>query len=202
MNLRRRWLLPETPDVLSLLREQLAIAQDAFVALEHWASGTDHQETVNSASNAAKDVHRRLVRTLRHAFVLPLDPEDAYAISRGIDAILRGARDLIRESEVIGCPPDLAIATMVHHLREALEHLDDAIACLSSGEDPTPAVDAAIATERRVEQAYRRAMASVRGHGDLREAFAHRELYRRCARIGEVLVETAERAIYADVKER
>jgi hypothetical protein len=44
-------------------------------------------------------------------------------------------------------------------------------------------------------------MAALLEIDDLREVTARRELYRRCARIGEGAVEVAERVIYAVVKE-
>jgi hypothetical protein len=37
---------------------------------------------------------------------------------------------------------------------------------------------------------------------DLRELMARRELYRRCSRIGDSVVEVAERVPYSIVKER
>lgn len=196
------WFLPETPDVVALLREQLALARESFDALVAWAEGTGDGQAVSEAGHRAKEVQRRLVHTLRRAFVLPLDPEDAYAISRGIAALLRGARDLVREADVIDCAPDAALATMARHLGAALGHLDRAIAALGDGSDPAPPVDDAIATERGVEAAYRDGMAAILGDDDLHAVLARRELYRRCARMGETLVDTAERAVYADVKER
>lgn len=201
--MRRRWFLPDEPDVVGLLREQVAIALEGLAGLAAWAAGEGPAEAVSASGHAAHDARRRLVDTLRHAFVLPLDPEDAFELSRGVDAILRGARDLVREAEVIGCPPDPAIHAMAAALHAALIHLDAAVACLGTGDDPTPAVDAAIAAERDVERLYRDAMGAILGgEGDVHDMLAHRELYRRCARMGEALVETAERAVHADVKER
>jgi uncharacterized protein Yka (UPF0111/DUF47 family) len=201
---RPRWFLPEAPDVVGLLREQLAAALTGLEALCAWADGEeDAAAAVAASGHAAQATSRRLVDTLRHAFVLPMDPEDAFELSRGIDAVLRGALDLVREADVIGCAPDAAILAMATDLRRALAQLDEAIACLGRGEDPTAAVDAAIATERGVERHYRDAMAAMLADGeDLHGVLTHRELYRRCARMGEALVETAERAIHADVKER
>jgi uncharacterized protein Yka (UPF0111/DUF47 family) len=51
-------------------------------------------------------------RALREAFVTPLEPEDLFALSRGVDRILNQAKDLVRESEVMVCPPDAAVAQM------------------------------------------------------------------------------------------
>jgi hypothetical protein len=36
---------------------------------------------------------------------------------------------------------------------------------------------------------------------DMRERISRRELYRRCSRIGETVVEVAERVVYAIVKQ-
>ena len=44
-------------------------------------------------------------------------------------------------------------------------------------------------------------MAALLGLDDLREVMASRELYRRCARIGEDVVDVAERVWYAVVKQ-
>ena len=45
------------------------------------------------------------------------------------------------------------------------------------------------------------AMAALLETDDLREVTARRELYRRCSRIGETVVDVAERIQYAVVKE-
>ena len=39
MNRRRRWFLPATPDVLGMLREQMAITVEGMEALVAWANG-------------------------------------------------------------------------------------------------------------------------------------------------------------------
>jgi hypothetical protein len=44
-------------------------------------------------------------------------------------------------------------------------------------------------------------MATLLEVDDLREVTARRELYRRCSRIGEAIVEVAERVGYAAAKE-
>ena len=65
----------------------------------------------------------------------------------------------------------------------------------------THAANAAIKAERQLEQAYYRAMAESLGVEDRSERIARRELYRRCSRIGEMVVDVAERVVYAVVKE-
>lgn len=199
----RGWFLPESPDVLGLLRRQLAVTIEGVEAFAAWAGGDE------DAAGAVREVEHRgdaakweLLGTLREAFVTPLEPEDVFALSRGIDWILDYARDLINESDAMESRPDAEIAEMAGLLVEAMRHLDGALAALgSSGEDATEAARATIKTERRMEHAYYRAMAASLEIDDRSERIARRELYRRCSRIGEVVIDVAERVVYAVVKQ-
>lgn len=87
-------------------------------------------------------------------------------------------------------------------LGDALRHIDDAIARLGSDADEaTASADAAIRSERQLEHAYYDGMAALLGVVDRSERIARRELYRGCWRIGETVVEVAERVVYAVVKQ-
>ena len=198
-----KWFLPETPDVLALLRTQLAITiegMDAFVA---WAAGdTGAEASVREHEHRADAAKLDLYRTLRTAFVTPLEPEDLFALSRGIDRILNQAKDTVREAEVMACPPDAHVAAMATELAAGVRALDDAVAGLAPGaHGTTAAANAAIKCARRVERVYRAAMAEQLTVDDMRAVMARRELYRRGARIGETVVDVAERVLYAVVKE-
>ena len=65
----------------------------------------------------------------------------------------------------------------------------------------TAAADAAIKAERKLEHVYYQGMANLLEVTDMRERISRRELYRRCSHIGEVLIDVAERIVYAVVKE-
>lgn len=202
---RRRWLLPDAPDVLGLLRRQVALTVRGMEAFEQWAAaGGDeqHSVTVHAVEHEADAAKRELRDTLREAFVTPLDPEDLFALSRGIDWILNHAKDAIGESEVMGCPPDAATATMAALLAEAVHQIDIAVARLAdrSG-DATAAADKAVKAERHLEKAYRAAMGALAEVDDLRVVMGRQELYRRCSRMGETAVDVAERLVYAGLKE-
>ncbi len=68
------------------------------------------------------------METLRAAFVVPLEPEDVFTLSRGIDRVLDDAVDLIAESQVLARAPDAGIAEMADRMGEAMRRIDDAIA--------------------------------------------------------------------------
>ncbi len=198
-----RWLLPETPDVVGILRHQMQVTTNGIDAFVAWAGGDPGAaEGVRDAEVRGDAAKRDLLNALREAFVTPLEPEDAFTLSRSIDRIIGYAKDLIGESEVMACAPDAGIEKMARLLREALGYLDDGIAHMRSDPDAAnEAADAALAAERRIAQAYYGGMAELLEVEDTRERISRRELYRRCARIGEVVVDIAERIQYAIVKQ-
>jgi uncharacterized protein Yka (UPF0111/DUF47 family) len=199
----RRWFLPEHPDVIGLLRRQLAVTIEGLDAFAAWAAGdVAAAETVRAAEPRGDAAKRELLEALRAAFVLPLEPEDLFVLSRGIDWILDYARDLISESDAMAVPPDRRIEEMARLLAEAARQIDEAIAGLGAGDGrATEAADAAIKTERRLEHTYYRGMAELLEVKDRSDRIARRELYRRVDRIGEVVVDVAERVVYAVVKQ-
>jgi uncharacterized protein len=198
-----RWFLPETPDVLGLLRRQVAVTIEGLEAFAAWAGGdAEAAGAVRDAEHRADAAKRELLGALRAAFVTPLEPEDVFALSRGVDWILDWARDLVDESEVMACQPDPGIAEMALLLGEAVREIDEAIAHLGSdANDATRAADAALNAERRLERVYYRGMAALLEVEDRSERIGRRELYRRCSRIGEMVIDVAERVIYAVVKQ-
>lgn len=198
-----RWFLPETPDVLAMLREQIAVTIGGMDALVAWARGDAAMaDEVRRIEHEADDRKRALQKALVEAFTTPYDPEDVYSIVRGVDWILNLAKDAVRESEVMACPPDAPVAEMASLLREAVGHIDEAVAGLQARRhDATDAADAAVKAERRLERVYRQAMADLLELDDLREVTARRELYRRFSRIGEHTAEVAERIWFAVIKE-
>jgi hypothetical protein len=96
-----------------------------------------------------------LLASMSRSWSVWMEPEDVFALSRGIDRLLNYARDLIDESDAMACPPDARIAGMAAMVGGALRHIDAAVASLGSHSDAaTAAADAAIAEERRLERAH------------------------------------------------
>jgi len=200
---RHRWFLPDTPDVLGLLSGQVAVTIEGLEAFREWAAGdAAAADRVRDAERRGDEAKRELLVALRAAFVTPMEPEDVFALSRGVDRLLNYARDLINESEAMACPPDARIAAMAALVAGALRHVDAAVSALGSdGDAATEAADAAIREVRRLEQAYYEGMAALLEVGDRNERIARRELYRSCTRLGETVVDVAERVVYAVMKE-
>jgi uncharacterized protein Yka (UPF0111/DUF47 family) len=199
----QRWFLPESPDVLAMLSQQLDVTKEGVDALVKWARGDHSQIDVIRALEHKGDEHKReLERALTTAFTTPIEPQDLYTLSRGIDWILNQSKDLIRESDVMACPPDEPIAQMCEALADSVHLLSEAVElAVAKAGGATERANAALRAERRVEKVYRDAMAALLDVADLREVTARRELYRRLSRIGEEVVDAAERVWYIVVRE-
>jgi uncharacterized protein Yka (UPF0111/DUF47 family) len=198
-----RWFLPDVPDVLGLLGEQIAVTVEGMDAFAAWAAGDAAATTaVHAAEHRADDAKSRLREALRDAFVTPLDPEDLFVLSRSTDAILNHAKNAIGESDVMACPPDAATAAMAALLAEALREIEAAIGLIAHRRaEVAAAADAAVKVERRLEKLYRAAMGALLEVDDVRVVMGRQELYRRCSRMGESVVDVAERLMYAVLKE-
>lgn len=203
MRRKRRWFLPDTPDLIGQLRVQTKITLEGVEAFAAWAGGdTAAGETLRDIEHRGDAAKRELLEQLREAFVTPLAPEDLFALSRGIDWILDYTRDLARESVAMACPPDDRLAEMAEMLRDAVTHIESAIGDLQSkGDAASASADAAIRAVRRMGIAYYQGMAELLEVESRPERIGSRELYRRCDRIGEQVVDVAERIVYSVVKE-
>lgn len=199
----QRWFLPDQPDVLGMLRRQLEVTTKGVDALCAWAHGDASKARVIRSLEHRGDAHKReLERALTTAFTTPLEPEDLYTLSRGIDWILNRCKDLVRESEVLATGPDQAVIEMCEQLAEAVHLVSDAVALL--GRDThaaTAKANEALRAQRQIEKIYRDAMAALAEVEDLREVMARRELYRRVSNIGDAVIDVGERVWYAVVKE-
>jgi uncharacterized protein Yka (UPF0111/DUF47 family) len=205
---KRNWFLPENPDVLGMLCRQAAVTCEGMVALVDWANAEpDAAQRVRDLEHQADDAKRELRLALTNAFITPIDAEDLYVMSERLDAVLNGAKDTVRESEVMGIPPDEAVAAMAGLLAGGAEHLATAFERLGlarrskDNPSPTEAADAAVKSQRRLERIYREAASALLKVDDLREVMGRRELYRRFSRISEILIQAADRVWYATVKE-
>jgi uncharacterized protein Yka (UPF0111/DUF47 family) len=199
----RRWFLPKTPDVLGLLAVQGEITIRGIDALCAWSKGDPSQgASVHDIEHAGDLATRAVLTAVREAFVTPIGPEDIYEISERLDAVLNAAKNLVREAELVDMDPDPPMAEMADLVGLGLRDLVRAFPCLSSNPDrATECADAAVKQQRALEHVYRRAMSALLQVDDLREVGGRRELYRRCARMGDGIEGVAHRVWYAVVKE-
>lgn len=199
------WFTPQTPDVLGMVREQTEITVEGLEALLAWSRGdATAAERLLAAEHRADERKRALRVALTQAFVTPLEPEDLFELSRGLDDVINSAKNTVREAELMRSGPDAAIVAMASDLLDGTRHLLDALTALAHDDaaSATRAADEAVKSQRGLQHAYRSAMSALIDVEDLREVAARRELYRRLARTGDHLVDVAERVWYAVLKVR
>src|SRR5262245_44539684 len=200
-----RWFLPETPDVVGMLCDQVETTHEGLVTFAAWArSDASQVDRLRELEHQADDEKRELWRALRAAFVTPLDAEDLFVLSAGLDELLNGVKDTTREAEIMSIAPDEALAEMADLLIEGVEHLRDAFRALNEtkhDDTATAAADQTVKCVRLIERVYRRAMATLFEDRDIKEALSRRELYWRLVSVSEQMRAIAERVWYAVVKE-
>jgi uncharacterized protein Yka (UPF0111/DUF47 family) len=203
--MKSHWFLPDTPDVLATLTRQAEVTVAGMQAFRAWAAGSaEHEAEVRDYEHEADGLRRVLARDVRIAFSTPLDQEDLYTLSERLDAVLNAAKNVVREADAFGLPPDRTVAEMAAEAADCTERLRLALSLLvTDPERATAEADAAITSERRMEKAYRAAMRTLLeiDHQNAADLMAHRELYRRTLDIGERIAAVAERIWYAVVKE-
>lgn len=200
---RNHWFLPDEPDVLGLLGRQISETLRGLDALADWGGGDESAaQAVREAEHRGDEAKREALSAVTTSFVTPIEPEDLYALSQGIDWLLNRARDLVNEAEAMRTGPDGPIAEMLTMLPQALGEIQHAISHLASDPDAATAhANAAIETQHRLERAYYAGMAALLENPDQRDRIAKRELYRHISRLGETVQQIAERVIYSVMKE-
>jgi uncharacterized protein len=205
MTRSRSWFLPSRPDVLGMLYGQTAVTIEGMEALVAWTQGDPEAANRLRECEHQADAHKAELRgALTVAFTTPLEPEDLFELSRGLDRMLNGAKNAVREAEVMETAPDDAIGAMAAELAEGTRLLASAIGALGGHgtEEATALAGRAAKSQSRFEKIYRQAMSALITADDLREVAAKRELYRRLSRAGDDLREVAERVWYSVLKQR
>jgi uncharacterized protein Yka (UPF0111/DUF47 family) len=204
LSARNHWFLPQNPDVMGMLQRQSATTIEGLDALAAWAQGEAAAgPRLRELEHRADREKRELRETLTVAFSTPLEPEDIFELSRGLDEVLNSAKNIVGEAEAMGTPPDAATARMAAQLAAGTRQLGEGLARFGAGDrdGATALADRAVKEQRNLQHSYRAAMSALVENEDLREVTARRELYRRLARAGDELVLVAERVWYSVLKE-
>ena len=103
MSRKHHWFVPDDPDVLGLLGRQIDATLQGLDALALWAGGDASAAAAVRAAEHAGDVAKQeVLSAVTESFVTPIEPEDLFALSQGIDLLLNRSRDLVNEAEAMG----------------------------------------------------------------------------------------------------
>lgn len=200
----RGLFLAERPDVLAMLGRQAEITVAGLEAFAAWsARGEDEQaRAVRAAEHDADEARRTLLDALSTALTTPVDQEDLYTLSERLDGVLNGAKNIVREAEVLRFTPDEHAAKMGELARAAVAELAAGLAELGRRHERAGEhADAAIKLSRGIEREYRHALASLPPEIDVKDAIVAHEIYGGYTIIAEAVVRVCTRLRYALLKD-
>lgn len=199
----RRFFLQEKPDVLGLLNHQATITHGGMQEFAAWSESGDKARAlaVRDAEHNADAARMAVLEALSAALMTPVDQEDVYTLSERLDAVLNAAKDTVRESEVLDVPTNEHTAEMGALALEATQHLVAGLEALGhKQEHPGEHADAAVKAARKIDRAYRHAIAGLPADADTRTQIRTIEVYRGYTDIAEAVVHVATRTWYSLLK--
>ena len=180
MSLKDR-IFPKEKNFYKMLSDQASKTLEGIEALGEFVENQNQKNAnrVKEIEKEADELRRVLVEELHKTFVVPMDREDIYALSRAIDDIVDYANSTVDEMEIYEVASDAHLREMVDILRKAALEISDAVKILEAY--PTIAMEHAVKAkfyENTMEKAYHSALADLFKKTDTVYMLKMREIYR------------------------
>ena len=164
-----------------MLSDQASKTLEGIEALGKFVENQNQKNAnrVKEIEKEADELRRVLVEELHKTFVVPMDREDIYALSRAIDDIVDYANSTVDEMEIYEVASDAHLREMVDILRKAALEISDAVKILEAY--PNIAMEHAVKAkfyENTMEKAYHSALADLFKKTDTVYMLKMREIYR------------------------
>jgi uncharacterized protein len=164
-----------------LLHDHAALLCEASEKLLRYIETGDSSlsEEVHEIENRGDTLLRDMIDALQDTFVTPIDRGDLYTLSEAIDDMLDYLNNAARELKLFGIAGTPEMCAMGKILSDSSSRILDAITSLPH--DTQRAIEgarAAIQSEHRVEDIYRRTITVLFDNPDLPTALKRREIYR------------------------
>jgi uncharacterized protein Yka (UPF0111/DUF47 family) len=163
-----------------LFQHATLLCEASAKLLEYIESGDAKlSDQVHEIENRGDLVLRDMIDALQDTFVTPIDRQDLYGLSEALDRMLDYLNNAARELKLFAIAATPEMAEMGRILSEATNSILDAVTALKN--EPQKAVDsarAAMRSEHRMEDVYRRTIAVLFDDKDLPTALKRREIYR------------------------
>jgi len=183
---------------IHLIHEQASITLEGMEALKTYMLAQDSKaaELLSLKEKEADEARRILIEELNKTFITPFDREDIFSLSRAIDDVLDYGYSTVTEMEIFKVHPTTYMQRIASLLRDATNELYMAVNCL----DEHPGVASehakrAKATENRIEEVYREALADLFEGGDtvkhVMKILKSREVYRHLSNAADRVDEAA-----------
>ena len=187
-------VFPRMPDFFTLLSEQcLQVAHTTGLLVEFMETAAPEiGQQIRQNEHEADRIKVRNLHTLNEAFSTPMDREDIYRAIVDLDDVVNYCKTTVSEMDVLGVPPDKHTLEMAMHLKMGMDALVIGYGKLgrlpySAAED----ADTARKAERKVEKAYRRALADLFQGEDYINMFKRREIYRHLSNAADRMANCA-----------
>lgn len=187
-------VFPKMPDFFALLTEQCEhVAHTTGLLVEFMESGEAAiGDQIRQDEHDADRIKIRNLHTLNEAFSTPIDREDLHRAIIDLDEIVNYCKSTVSEMDVLGVAPDKHSLEMAMHIKLGTDALALGFAYLAK-QPATAAADADSArkAERKVEKAYRRAIAELFQGDDYINMFKRREIYRHLSNAADRMANCA-----------
>ena len=187
-------VFPKMPDFFTLLTGQCQqVARTAGLLVEFMESGDPATgQMIRRDEHEADKIKVHNLHTLNEAFSTPIDREDLYRAIIDLDEVVNYCKTTVSEMDVLALTPDKHCLEMAMHIKLG----SDALALGFSRLAKTPReaaadADAARKAERKVEKAYRRAIAELFQGDDYIHMFKRREIYRHLSNAADRMANCA-----------
>lgn len=187
-------IFPKMPDFFTMLTEQCQQVAKTAGLLVEFMETADHEvgRQIRKDEHEADRVKISNLHTLNEAFSTPIDREDLYRAIMDLDEIVNYCKTTVSEMEVLGLAPDKHCLEMAMHLKLGADALVQGFAKLAkTPQGAAVDADSARKAERRVEKAYRRAIADLFQGDNYIHMFKQREIYRHLANAADRMAHCA-----------
>ena len=187
-------VFPKMPDFFTLLTVQCQqVARTAGLLVEFMESGDPATgQMIRRDEHEADKIKVHNLHTLNEAFSTPIDREDLYRAIIDLDEVVNYCKTTVSEMEVLGLQPDKHCLEMAMHIKLGSDALLQGFSRLATKPAEAAAdADAARKAERRVEKAYRRAIADLFQGDNYIHMFKQREIYRHLANAADRMAHCA-----------
>ncbi len=187
-------VFPKMPNFFALLTEQCEhVAHTTGLLVEFMEGGeVATGDRIRQDEHEADRIKIHNLHTLNEAFSTPIDREDLYRAIIDLDEIVNYCKSTVSEMGVLALAPDKHCLEMAMHIKLGTDALALGFARLAK--EPTLAAndaDSARKAERKVEKAYRRAIAELFQGDDYINMFKRREIYRHLSNAADRMANCA-----------
>jgi len=187
-------VFPKMPDFFGMLTEQCRQVAHTTGLLVEFMESNDPAigQQIREDEHEADRIKVHNLHTLNEAFSTPIDREDLYRAIIDLDEVVNYCKSTVSEMDVLALTPDKRCLEMAMHIKLGADALYIGYGKLATKpKEAATDADTARKAERKVEKAYRRAIAELFQGDDYIHMFKRREIYRHLSNAADRMANCA-----------